>query len=206
MHIGSTLTGLMYLLPPVLKRLHTSHPGIDLLMTNSPTSRMVEAVSCNEMDIGLVTLPVEDNRLAIMPLRVEPMVAILPAATRKVPKEITPDYVAAQFLVLETGAVSDLVLRWLSADRARVPQASTRVSEVEAVKVVVGATARHGDRARDVGRATERRHHHPATQSAADADARAHPPPQQAGRYQSLPDRARRDHGIVEYSGAQGAC
>jgi DNA-binding transcriptional LysR family regulator len=139
-HIGSTLTGLMYLLPPVLKKLHTAHPGIDLLMTNSPTSRMVEAVSCNEMDIGLVTLPVEDKRLAITPLRVEPMVAILPAAARNVPKEITPDYVAAQFLVLETGAVSELVLRWLSADRARVPQASTRVSEVEAVKVVVGAT------------------------------------------------------------------
>ena len=97
-HIGSTLTGLMYLLPPVLKKLHAAHPGIDLLMTNSPTNRMVEAVSCNEMDIGLVTLPVDDSRLAIMPLRVEPMVAILPAATRKVPKEITPDYVATQFL------------------------------------------------------------------------------------------------------------
>ena len=139
-HIGSTLTGLMYLLPPVLKKLHTTHPGIDLLMTNSPTNKMVEAVSCNEMDIGLVTLPVEDNRITIRPLRVEPMVAILPAATRNVPKEITPDYVATKFLVLETGAVSDLVLRWLSADRTRVPQASTRVSEVEAVKVVVGAT------------------------------------------------------------------
>jgi DNA-binding transcriptional LysR family regulator len=138
-HIGSTLTGLMYMLPPVLKKLHVAYPGIDLLMTNSPTSRMVEAVSSNEMDIGIVTLPVEDNRLAIRPLRAEPMVAILPATTRKVPKEITPDYVATQFLVLETGAVSDLVLRWLSADRARVPQGSTRVSEVEAVKVVVAA-------------------------------------------------------------------
>jgi DNA-binding transcriptional LysR family regulator len=138
-HIGSTLTGLMYLLPPVLKKLHVAYPGIDLLMTNSPTSRMVEAVSSNEMDIGIVTLPVEDNRLAIRPLRAEPMVAILPATTRKVPKEITPDYVATQFLVLETGAVSDLVLRWLSADRARAPQGSTRVSEVEAVKVVVAA-------------------------------------------------------------------
>ena len=138
-HIGSTLTGLMYLLPPVLKKLRATHPGIDLLMTNSPTNRMVEAVSCNEMDIGLVTLPVDDSRLTVRPLRVEPMVAILPAATRKVPKEITPDYVATQFLVLETGAVSDRVTEWLSADRARMPQGSTRVSEVEAVKVVVGA-------------------------------------------------------------------
>lgn len=138
-HIGSTLTGLMYLLPPVLRKLHTEHPGIDLLVTNSPTHRMVEGVCNNEMDIALATLPIDDKRLVIAPLVVEPMVAILPAQTRGLPKEITPDYIETQFLVLETGAVSDRVLEWLSADRPRTPRASTRVSEVEAVKVVVGA-------------------------------------------------------------------
>ncbi len=140
-HIGSTLTGLMYLLPPVLKKLHTAYPGIDLLMTNSPTSRMVEAVSCNEMDIGLVTLPMEDSRLAIMPLRVEPMVAILPAATRKRAERNHPG--------LCRHTISGARNRRRQRSRAcggyrptdaRVPQASTRVSEVEAVKVVVGAT------------------------------------------------------------------
>src|SRR5690348_7074044 len=78
-HIGSTLTGLMYLLPPVLKKLHTAHPGIDLLMTNSPTYRMIEGIASNEMDIALATMPIEDSRLTITPLRAEPMVAILPA-------------------------------------------------------------------------------------------------------------------------------
>lgn len=138
-HIGSTLTGLMYLLPPVLKKVHTAHPGIDLLVTNSPTHRMIEGVLSNEMDIALATMPIEDNRLSITPLRAEPMVAILPADMSRIPKEITPDYVETQFLVLETGAVSDRVTEWLSADRPRVPRLSTRVSEVEAVKVVVGA-------------------------------------------------------------------
>jgi DNA-binding transcriptional LysR family regulator len=138
-HIGSTLTALMYLLPPVLKKLHAAYPGIDLLVTNSSTHRMVEGVSSNAMDIALATMPIEDNRLAITPLRAESMVAILPAEMRRVPKEITPDYVETQFLVLETGAVSDRVTEWLSADRPRTPQLSTRVSEVEAVKVVVGA-------------------------------------------------------------------
>ncbi|HKY87618.1 MAG TPA: LysR family transcriptional regulator [Pseudorhodoplanes sp.] len=138
-HIAGTLTALMYLLPPVLKRLHTSHPGIDVLVTNSSTAGMMDGVLRNEIDIALVTMPIEDKRLAITPLRVEPMVAILPAAARGVPKEITPDYVERQFLVLETGAVSERVTEWLSADRPRTPQSSTRVSEVEAVKVVVGA-------------------------------------------------------------------
>jgi DNA-binding transcriptional LysR family regulator len=137
-HIGAALTALMYLLPPVLKRLRTDHPGIDLFISNAPTEAMVEGVARNEMDLGLVTLPVTDSRLVITPLRVEDMVAILPARARDIPDEITPEYAAAQFLVLEFGAVTALIREWLSA-RALAPQSSMVVSAIEAVKVVVSA-------------------------------------------------------------------
>jgi DNA-binding transcriptional LysR family regulator len=137
-HIGAALTALMYLLPPVLKRLRTDHPGIDLFISNAPTEAMVEGVARNEMDLGLVTLPVTDSRLVITPLLVEDMVAILPARARDIPDEITPEYAAAQFLVLEFGAVTALIREWLSA-RALAPQSSMVVSAIEAVKVVVSA-------------------------------------------------------------------
>src|SRR5262249_45700044 len=102
-HIGAAFTALMYLLPPVLKKLRTEHPGIDLFISNAPTTEMVDGVVRNEMDLGLVTLPVTDSRLVITPLHLESMVAILPASMRKIPKEVTPEYVAEQFLVLEFG-------------------------------------------------------------------------------------------------------
>jgi DNA-binding transcriptional LysR family regulator len=137
-HIGAALTALMYLLPPVLKKLRTDHPGIDLFISNAPTEAMVEGVARNEMDLGLVTLPVTDSRLVITPLRVEDMVAILPARARDIPDEITPEYAAAQFLVLEFGAISVLIREWLSA-RGLAPQSSMVVSAIEAVKVVVSA-------------------------------------------------------------------
>jgi DNA-binding transcriptional LysR family regulator len=137
-HIGAALTALMYLLPPVLKKLRTDHPGIDLFISNAPTEAMVEGVARNEMDLGLVTLPVTDSRLVITPLRVEDMVAILPARARDIPDEITPEYAAAQFLVLEFGAVTALIREWLSA-RALAPQSSMVLSAIEAVKVVVSA-------------------------------------------------------------------
>jgi DNA-binding transcriptional LysR family regulator len=138
-HIGAALTALMYLLPPALKKLRTEHPGIDLLVSNTTTIGMVDGVLRNEIDIGLVTLPVEDSRLAITPLHVDQMVAIVPASTRDIPDEITPDYVAGQFLVLEFGAVSRLVTDWLSSARALAPQSSMVVSAVEAIKIVVSA-------------------------------------------------------------------
>ena len=137
-HIGAALTALMYLLPPVLKKLRTDHPGIDLFISNAPTTAMVDGVLRNEVDIGLVTLPVEDSRLVITPLHVEQMVAIFPAVARDIPDEVTPEYAAEQFLVLEFGAVSSLVRSWMSA-RSLAPQSPMVVSAIEAIKIVVGA-------------------------------------------------------------------
>ena len=136
--IGAALTALMYLLPPMLKKLRTEHPGIDLFISNAPTTAMVDGVLRNEMDIGLVTLPVEDSRLVVTPLHVEEMVAIFPAIARDIPDEVTPEYAAEQFLVLEFGAVSALVRSWMSA-RSLAPQSPMVVSAIEAIKIVVGA-------------------------------------------------------------------
>src|SRR5262249_39588210 len=137
-HIGAALTALMYLLPPALKKLHTEHPGIELFVSNAPTVTMVNDVLRNELDIGLVTLPIAEKRLRITPLYVEPMVAILPRSMHDIPDEITPDFVARQFLVLEFGAVSRLIHSWLLA-RASAPRQSMILSAIEAVKIVVSA-------------------------------------------------------------------
>jgi DNA-binding transcriptional LysR family regulator len=137
-HIGAALTALMYLLPPVLKKLRTEHPGIDLFISNAPTTAMVDGVLRNEMDLGLVTLPVEDSRLVITPLHIEEMVAIFPAIARDIPEAVTPQYAAAQFLVLEFGAVSALIRSWMSA-HGLAPQSPMILSAIEAVKIVVSA-------------------------------------------------------------------
>lgn len=137
-HMGAALTALMYLLPPVLKKLRADHPGIDLFISNAPTTAMVDSVLQNEMDIGLVTLPVAESRLIVTPLHLEEMVAILPASTPDIPEKVTPEYAAEQFLVLEFGAVSTLIKDWLSV-QTLAPQSAMIVSAIEAVKVVVSA-------------------------------------------------------------------
>jgi DNA-binding transcriptional LysR family regulator len=115
-HIGTTNTAMAYLLPPILRRLRLDHPGIDLLVTNMPTRDSVESVIQNKVDLALVTVPVTEKKLRVTPLRRYRLVAILPARTRDVPDEITPDYVAQQPLLVEhaRGAVHALVMQWLS--------------------------------------------------------------------------------------------
>jgi len=64
--------------------------------------------------------------------------AIFPESAQDIPKAVTPEYVAAQFLILEYGAVSALIREWLSAGGV-APQQTMTVSAIEAVKVVVSA-------------------------------------------------------------------
>lgn len=137
-HIGTTLTALTYALPPVLRQLRRDHPGIDLTVTNMSTCDTVEGLIHNRIDLGLVTLPVDDSYLHVTPLRPETLVAILPADTPDIPDVITPAYAGRQSLVLEhgRGAVHNLVMQWLSGQLplSAVPM---HLGTVEAMKRMV---------------------------------------------------------------------
>jgi DNA-binding transcriptional LysR family regulator len=139
-HIGTTLTGLMYELPPILRKLRAQHPGIDLLVSLLPTRESVEGIMNNTLDLALVTLPVKRAPLRVTPLRPEMLVAIFPAATNGVPDVITPAYVAMQHLVLEQprGAVYALVMQWLAGEMP-LPRDPMCIGTVEAAKKAVAS-------------------------------------------------------------------
>jgi len=138
--IGTTVTALMYDLPPILRRLRTDHPKIDLVVTNMSTRDSVESLIQNAIDFGLVTLPIKSGLVSVTPLRAQLCVAILPATTPDIPDEITPQYVARQALVLEheRAAVHSLVMHWLSKHLplARQPML---VGIIEAAKQAVAS-------------------------------------------------------------------
>lgn len=136
--VGTGLTALMYLLPPVLKKIRAEHPGIELLVRNITTRGIVDAVLQNTIDLGVVTLPVEEPNLRVTPLREERLVAILPQEMRNSPREITPDFAAGHPLILEPGAIQGLVLDWVSASSVS-PRPTMVIGTVEAIKTLVAA-------------------------------------------------------------------
>ncbi|WP_426960116.1 LysR family transcriptional regulator [Muricoccus radiodurans] len=137
--LGTTLSALMYDLPPILRALRRNYPGIELLVTNMPTRDSVDAVLQNALDLALVTLPVKASRLHITPLRSGVLVAIFPASARNVPKAVTPAYFAEQTAVLEheRGAVHALVMQWL--DNRKMQTAPMSMGTIEAVKKAVAS-------------------------------------------------------------------
>jgi DNA-binding transcriptional LysR family regulator len=138
--IGTTITAQMYLLPPVLRRLSQDHPGIDLHVRNLPTRESVDAIMQNEIDLAIVTMPVDKAQLKVAPLWSEPMVAIHPSGARDLPDRVTPEYVLRQPLLLEhtQAGVHQLVMQWLSGHGA-APRVRMHLGTIEAVKSAVAS-------------------------------------------------------------------
>lgn len=138
-HIGATNTALTYCLPSLLCRLRQDHPGIELVVTSLPTRDTVEGIIQSKLDLGLVTLPVDETHLHVTPLRYETLLAILPAGMPDIPDTITPAWAARQALVLEhpRAAVHALVMRWL-AQHQPLECTPLQLPSVEAMKDAVG--------------------------------------------------------------------
>src|SRR5262245_2865779 len=137
-HVGTTLTTMIYRLPSILRTVRLEHPGVDLVVTNMPTPASVEGIIHNRLDLALINLPVEKKQLRVTPLCPEAMVAIFPAGTRDVPAEVTPDHVAGRPLLIEqaSSAAHPLVLGWLSG-HGRAAREPMPLGTVEALKSAV---------------------------------------------------------------------
>jgi DNA-binding transcriptional LysR family regulator len=137
-HVSTSLTAMIYRLPPVLRKLRNDYPGVDVILTNMPTPQSIAKLLDNEVDLGLVILPVEHNELRITPLCREPMLAVFPASEKGIPDEVTPDYIARQRLLLLTeqspSAGHTMVMKWAHGGTATMP-----VGTVEALKSAVAS-------------------------------------------------------------------
>jgi DNA-binding transcriptional LysR family regulator len=138
--IGSSTTALIYHLPPVLQTLRKEHPNIELVVTTGTTSGVVERILRNEIDLGVVSLPVGERLLETVPLKRERLVAIFSSQLAKVPARVKPRDLLEHPLVLEfaRAQVRTLIFEWLSEGGAE-PRPAMELDNLEAVKRMVTA-------------------------------------------------------------------
>jgi len=139
-HIGTGPTALAYLLPPALRKLRDAHPDIEIVVTSGTTHTISEALLSNALDIGFTALPVEVKELDVIPVRTDPMVAILPATEDTIPDKVTPADVASRTLILEYQRVPhrQLSRAWLQAGGVAV-RPTMEFDSIEAIKSAVSA-------------------------------------------------------------------
>jgi DNA-binding transcriptional LysR family regulator len=139
-HIGTGPTALVYLLPPALRKLRDAHPGIEIVVTSGTTHSITEGLLSNILDIGFTALPVEAKELEVVPVRTDPMVAILPATELAIPDKVTPNDVATRALILEYQRVPhrQLSRAWLQTGGV-VVRPAMEFDSIEAIKSAVAA-------------------------------------------------------------------
>jgi DNA-binding transcriptional LysR family regulator len=138
--IGAGPTALAYLLPPVLRKLRDAHPNIEIVVTTGTTHSISDALLANEIDIGFTALPVEAKDLETVPVRSDPMVAILPGSEPTIPAKVTPADVAVRTLILEYQRVPhrQLSRAWLQAGGVEA-RPELEFDSIEAIKGAVSA-------------------------------------------------------------------
>src|SRR6185437_1119466 len=90
--------------------------------------------------VGFTALPVESKELDVVPVRTDPMVAIMPATDHAIPEKLSPADVASRPLILEYQRVphQQLSRAWLQAGGVAI-RPIMEFDSIEAIKSAVSA-------------------------------------------------------------------
>jgi DNA-binding transcriptional LysR family regulator len=80
--VGTSASISVYLLPLALRKLRARFPGVDLVVVTGLATDIARGLVANDLDVGLVSLPVRDRQLAVTPFYRDRLVAIGPVERR----------------------------------------------------------------------------------------------------------------------------
>jgi LysR family hydrogen peroxide-inducible transcriptional activator len=103
LRVGAIPTIAPFVLPPAVTRFSRDHPGIQLNIQEDRTERLIADLLAGELDVGVMALPIRDDRLHVEKLFSEPLVVALPADHRLVKKAEVKlaDVVDEPFILLD---------------------------------------------------------------------------------------------------------
>ncbi len=101
--LGAIPTIAPYLLPVVLRQFEKRHPGVEMTVHEDVTRNLSAAVLSGDIDLAVMALPIEDDRLAFETLWTEPLLLALPRGHRLCrKKEITLENLQEERFLLLT--------------------------------------------------------------------------------------------------------
>src|SRR2546423_1923019 len=80
--LGTSASFSIYLLPSALRRFRARYPQTELVVVTGNAPEITRAVVANELDVGIVSLPVRERELAVSALHRDELVAIGPPDRR----------------------------------------------------------------------------------------------------------------------------
>jgi len=136
--LGTSASFSIYLLPSALRRFRARYPQTELVVVTGNAPEITRAVVANELDVGIVSLPVRERELAVSALHRDELVAIGPPGRRWPRRRATPAELAKEPLILfERGATLRRVIDdWFQRGGA-TPASPMELGNTEAIKKLV---------------------------------------------------------------------
>jgi len=128
-----------YLLPKIMAEFTEKYPGVEIVVQEDTTARLLKYTLAYEIDFALVSQPINDERLAVRCLFAEELLLALPRRhplTRK--NSITVGDLACERLIVmkEGHCLGDQVLNFCER-RDWHPQISFRSAQLETIQALV---------------------------------------------------------------------
>lgn len=103
LRLGVIPTIAPYLLPAVIARLNTSHPGLDVHVRETITPRLTTELLAGDLDAAIIALPASEPALRETPLFTEDLVLVRPGTERGTPPPPRAALADRRLLLLEDG-------------------------------------------------------------------------------------------------------
>lgn len=149
--VGTTSITGRHVLPPLFKAYQQQYPHIRLRLIEASTEELHDLTIHGNVDVAISTLPVSDERLAITPMRTEPLYIVLPQASPSwMPGDIQAQKEAGvlslstvsvpelPFILLKQGYGFRQTVLDLCASHAFQPRIEFETSSVEMAQTMVG--------------------------------------------------------------------
>src|SRR5689334_20317799 len=104
--LGTSASISIYLLPPALRRFRARYPETEVVIVTGNAAEITRAIVANELDVGIVSLPVRDRELAVTPFFRDELVAIAPRESpwRRVTSVDAATLAGQPLILFEAGA------------------------------------------------------------------------------------------------------
>ena len=139
--IAGGMTVCMHVLPRVLKQYRRLYKGVDLRVVSGPTESILRLLRAHEVDLALLTLPLAERDLEVVPVLKEEMVVVTaPGHPLARLRSVDAPAIARFPLILyEAGSNSRRVQDRLFAEAAVPVKVAMETENVEIIKAMVGA-------------------------------------------------------------------
>jgi DNA-binding transcriptional LysR family regulator len=136
-----SMTTLTYVARDMVRNFKRNNPDIDLIVSLSPSTPLVDDVRNRNLDLAMVSLPIDDAQLNVRVFHEDSVIAILPEGDlAPIPRAATPELLAKYPFVVQslTDVQTRLAQEWFRQS-GQAPHSFVEVRNLEGCRAAVAA-------------------------------------------------------------------